>query len=291
MPATYTVKNNDFSQYDNDKMLTLTKIDKNQTHYYVDHRCPKCGGTGNIPYYGYIEDGVCFLCGGSGRADQKIVVRTAEYQATLNARRLAKMRKEAPAKNRELLEREGFSEQGLTYVVLGDTYAIKDELKAAGAKFSYLIGWHFPSKPETWPTFELSKDTEVAEGHTVFEEWPTGLIDWCPDILALKEYVQKIQNQYKASILPETKHFGQIGEKIERKCSFIKEGHYDTQFGTTYVYTFSDDEGHQFVWKTTTILNLVTGTAVVLKGTIKEHNEYKGNKQTMVTRCRVAAAA
>ena len=32
-----------------------------------------------------------------------------------------------------------------------------------------------------------------------------------------------------------------------------------------------------------------TGDKVILKGTIKEHNEYRGYKQTVLTRCKVVA--
>ena len=32
-----------------------------------------------------------------------------------------------------------------------------------------------------------------------------------------------------------------------------------------------------------------TGDKVVLKGMIKEHNEYKGCKQTVLTRCKIVA--
>lgn len=28
--------------------------------------CPRCNGKGNITYYGHIQNGVCFKCGGTG---------------------------------------------------------------------------------------------------------------------------------------------------------------------------------------------------------------------------------
>jgi hypothetical protein len=37
--------------------------------------CGKCGGHGNIPHFGYVDDGICFACEGSGihtvRGDRK----------------------------------------------------------------------------------------------------------------------------------------------------------------------------------------------------------------------------
>jgi hypothetical protein len=42
----------------------------------------------------------------------------------------------------EWLEANGFSEYGVTYLVLGNSYPIKDSLKDAGFKFSPLLRWH-----------------------------------------------------------------------------------------------------------------------------------------------------
>ena len=47
----YVAKNNDFSEYEH---LSLVRVDRNGTHYYVDHKCPKCGGTG-------YDGGIAFL--------------------------------------------------------------------------------------------------------------------------------------------------------------------------------------------------------------------------------------
>jgi hypothetical protein len=32
-----------------------------------NHPCYACGGTGTLPHYSHISDGVCFACQGSGR--------------------------------------------------------------------------------------------------------------------------------------------------------------------------------------------------------------------------------
>ena len=42
----------------------------------------------------------------------------------------------------EWLEMNGFSEYGVTYLVLGNSYPIKDDLKENGFKFSPLLRWH-----------------------------------------------------------------------------------------------------------------------------------------------------
>lgn len=186
MAREYVVENNDFSEFEH---LTLDRVDRNGTHYYTDCKCPKCGGTGNIYYYAHVEGGVCFLCGGSGVHPTQVIVRRAEYQRELDAKRLERARKAAPAVNAAFLEREGFSKDGKTYIVLGDTYAIREDLKAAGAKFSYNLGWHFPEPNPNYATREITKDTIVFQNDeetvTVLRELPNGMLDWPYDVYYL----------------------------------------------------------------------------------------------------------
>ena len=100
MAREYVVENNDFSEFEH---LTLDRVDRNGTHYYTDCKCPKCGGTGSIYYYAHVEGGVCFLCGGSGVHPTQVIVRRAEYQRELDAKRLERARKAAPAVTRLFL--------------------------------------------------------------------------------------------------------------------------------------------------------------------------------------------
>ena len=129
----YTVNNNDFTEFDLNPDLTLNRVDRNNTHYYTDSRCPKCGGEKYISYYNHVEGGVCFLCGGTGVHPTKVVVRTMEYDAKLEAKRLEKARKTAAARNAEYLHRQGFNADGMTWVVMGETCSRKDELKLLAA--------------------------------------------------------------------------------------------------------------------------------------------------------------
>ena len=259
--------------------------------------CPKCGGTGNIYYYAHVEGGVCFLCGGSGVHPTQVIVRRAEYQRELDAKRLERARKAAPAVNVAFLEREGFSKDGKTYIVLGDTYAIREDLKAAGAKFSYNLGWHFPEPNPNYATREITKDTIVFQNDeetvTVLRELPNGMLDWPYDVYYLQEYVKRLQEEYKASLMPETKFFGELGQKVELTLALDRRSFFDTQWGSTAIYAFTDAEGHHFIWKTASWPDALTkvneGDSIVLKGTIKEHNEYKGCKQTVLTRCKIVA--
>ena len=45
------------------------------------------------------------------------------------------------------------------------------------------------------------------------------------------------------------------------------------------------------VWKTTLFLDLDRNQEVTIKGTIKDHDEYDGVKQTVLTRCKFEEVA
>lgn len=93
-----------------------------------------------------------------------------------------------------------------------------------------------------------------------------------------------------------SQYVGQIGERIEFKGTYVRSGSWEQKsfsgFGITtmYIHTFKDADGNVFTWKTQNGICLNYGENVTVKGTVKNHSEYKDEKQTEVTRCKVFAA-
>lgn len=289
----YTVKNNDFTEFDINPDLTLDRVDRNDTHYYTSHRCPKCDGEKYISYYTHVDGGVCFLCGGTGIHPTKVVVRTEEYAAKLDAKRLEKARKTAGARNAEYLHRQGFSADGKTWVVMGETYSRKDELKAAGCKWNPEFGWHFDHEVTGFDTVVVSIEDRIpswddSDDYTdlIGQYSNDGTLYFIPSGF-IQDYVKSLREQYVADHAPKTEYFGSVGDKVELILTLTHIGGYDTMYGFTSVYTFADDEGHQFVWKTGCYLDQSEGSKLTVRGTIKAHSEYRGARQTELTRCKV----
>lgn len=90
-----------------------------------------------------------------------------------------------------------------------------------------------------------------------------------------------------------SQHVGEIGEKVEFKGSYVRSGSWQQKsfsgYGTDtmYVHTFKDVDGNVFTWKTQKGIGLNYGEPVDVKGTIKSHSEYKDEKQTELTRCKI----
>lgn len=293
----FIAKKGDFTEFDNDSHLTLTRIDRNNTHYYTDSRCPKCGGTGHIFGYEHVQGGICFLCGGSGTHPQKITVRTEEYAKKLADKRFENSCKKAIELNKSFLKKEGFSNDGKVYIVLGDTYSIKDRLKAYGAFFNYQLGWHFNKPTDLFPVHELSVDTVIGEDegepiHLLNKTQFGGYMYHEFYESTVKSFIRGIQDEHLASILPETHWFGNIGERVtlvDMECSLL--AHWDSFYGTTMLYKFVSPDGTAFTWKTGSYVEtefVGTGKKITVVGTIKDHSEYKGQKQTELTRCKIS---
>lgn len=94
-------------------------------------------------------------------------------------------------------------------------------------------------------------------------------------------------------------YFGEVGKryKNEKVTSIEKVSCYTTQFGITYIYRITLESGHELIWKTTgepyelAVVNYFFEKDKyeidTIAFTVKGHGEYKGGRQTVVTRCRL----
>ena len=99
-------------------------------------------------------------------------------------------------------------------------------------------------------------------------------------------------------------HIGEVGKRIELTVTLVREYRFESYFGynqTTTIYTMEDADGNILVWKTNGYMWLETvnargdidtdfprkGDEVTIRATVKEHGEYKGEQQTVLSRVKV----
>lgn len=100
-------------------------------------------------------------------------------------------------------------------------------------------------------------------------------------------------------------YIGEIGKRLSLSLKLEKQYSFSQCFGwkttETTIYTFTDAEGNTLIWKTSGILGLESinergdcqfdgvrkGDSFKCKATVKEHSEYKGTEQTVLTRLKV----
>lgn len=278
-------------------MDKLIKIDRNGSkHYETMVTCDRCGGSGifvthicnGVGVPARPDAGTCYKCGGEGKYKGVRIERTPEYEAKLTARRearrakaeaerLAKWEAEKVTKRAEWLERNGFNADGIAWVVLGDTYSAREQIKADGGTYRDVIGWHFAEAVNGYELMQVSVN-DIA----TIQPW--GAYDYTVTAVEF-EQMRKAEQYKRAGHAPEW--VGKVGDKITVQ---VKHSHTYYTAGFAYRQTqahhiFKDAEGNIYTWATTSALD-IDPNATQMTATIKEHREYKGEKQNAVIRCK-----
>lgn len=101
-----------------------------------------------------------------------------------------------------------------------------------------------------------------------------------------------------------SQYVGNIGDKLEIAVTVAYVATYEAPSfrgwgtDTIHVYGMEDENGNAIIWKTTGSLKKSSksetvsahkGDKVTISGTIKEHNEYKGQRQTILNRVKLVS--
>lgn len=97
------------------------------------------------------------------------------------------------------------------------------------------------------------------------------------------EYYARSIEKEKTSAL-ET-YFGEPGKRMRNiPLTYIKSTGFDSAYGYTYIHTFATLDGARILWKSSSNFSAANGAQINATFTIKAHEEYKGHKQTKVSR-------
>ena len=92
------------------------------------------------------------------------------------------------------------------------------------------------------------------------------------------------------AIKKESEYQGTIGEKlsnIDVKISSLKTK--EGQYGMMYIIKMVDDKGNDYVWFSSKDNGIAVGDSKkIVVGTVKDHNEFNGKKNTILTRIKFA---
>jgi hypothetical protein len=88
-------------------------------------------------------------------------------------------------------------------------------------------------------------------------------------------------------MIVESNHVGLIKQRLViPEAEVVGVKYIPTDFGETTMYRFLDASGNVLVWFASNNTGLEMGRKYALRGTVKKHDEYKGVRQTYLTRCR-----
>ena len=257
--------------YEHMEIITEPFLKNGRKYVRVKGKCDRCGGSGIWSWGPY--GGTCFKCNGSGNDIQEVRWYTDKERAVQDRQ----AEKRAEARVQRQLERDAY-EQGAEYngfidgfviAVLGNTYEIKDELKEAGAKYTRGLGWHFANTADV-----PAKYTD----RTRMIMWEDASIDG--KIKSVEELERLVA---VAAPIDDSVHKYFLGSRVRDLTLKV----YKVWQGPGYtMHTFVDSENNVYLW-TTSSRTLPLDAQVTMDVTIKEHTEYKGVKQTVLTRPRI----
>lgn len=116
-----------------------------------------------------------------------------------------------------------------------------------------------------------------------------GFLAYLPQGYA-RHVAKEVERAKKIETFGKSEYFGKIGERYkDEKVTFVERvTSWASDFGITSIYKITLANGAVLMWKTNKELdcedkfNMITFT-------VKDHTEYKGQKQTEVTRCKLVA--
>jgi hypothetical protein len=86
-----------------------------------------------------------------------------------------------------------------------------------------------------------------------------------------------------------SQHQGEVKKRYDLLLTVRRMIPIETEYGTLKITVMDDENGNVYVWRTTAE-KMEEGRTYNVRGTVKEHGEYNGIPQTVLTRCKVTCA-
>jgi hypothetical protein len=113
-----------------------------------------------------------------------------------------------------------------------------------------------------------------------------GFLVSAPQAWAKAQERSLIRQRESAEMLNEWN--GEIGDKLELSVTLKSIRYIDGPYGVTDLYTFAGTDHRVYKWfSSRMIFNDVSDDVVKIRGTVKKHESYQGNRATVLTRCKV----
>jgi hypothetical protein len=121
-------------------------------------------------------------------------------------------------------------------------------------------------------------------GQTFIEPKYSGIL-----ISAVYLATQPKETPAPVSLAPRSQFLFSVGERIREINVVFCDSIYlfSNEFGSVYLHIFEDTNKNKIVWRTNKGVKPCKGEACKITATVKEHKEYKNEKQTEITRAKI----
>lgn len=167
----------------------------------------------------------------------------------------------------------GFGPGGFITLLTGNTKPLSAWLRSIDAKYHKIFGWYIPCAAEL--------PDPLAAGIT-----PSRL-DWSqvssgqrlkPD-QELDEIINTLIYGKSTSTF-----IGEVGDRITAQLTVLKTSEFDTKYGKAAKHIMEDADHNIYSWLTSSKI-LTEGQTYTIKGSVKAHETFRGEKQTVLSRC------
>lgn len=100
---------------------------------------------------------------------------------------------------------------------------------------------------------------------------------------------REVARKARAKRAANSEHIGAVKERLTVDVTIESIHDCESDWGTTHIHKMIDSAGNALTWFSSS-KRLTVGQAYTMKATVKKHDEYRGEKQTVVTRCKQVAA-
>ena len=170
----------------------------------------------------------------------------------------------------------GFT-KGYITIFKGSTYENREWFKDNGARYHNLFGWYIISTMDVPESFPEGIEPMRLKAEDVFRDDMNLMSD-----SHIKTVIENMTYDPDPS-----EYVGEVGERIEVTVRVERVITLNGYYGTSWLHSMRGvEDGNVYVW-TTAARCLTQDHPITLRGTIKEHKEYRNCKQTILTRCKV----
>lgn len=166
-------------------------------------------------------------------------------------------------------------DKGYITIFKGNTFEDKEYFKMNSARYTRLWGWYFVSTEEL--PDDIPDDVEPVRLEWSLVGKEDGSLKTEAEVIAAVESLiyEPDDSEYQ----------GEVGDKIEAIVTVESAIALDGYYGPSTMHIMRDYDGNCYVW-TTAARSWEAGSEHHIAGTIKALKQYKGTKQTILTRCR-----
>jgi len=100
-------------------------------------------------------------------------------------------------------------------------------------------------------------------------------------------YQRHLQRLKEAAVVKDSQHVGTLKVRQEFTVQVLDVRLIETMYGDSHLHRMVDEAGNLIIWFASTTNDMEVGHTYRVKATPKKHDEYKGTKQTTVTRVAV----